>query len=433
MMHAAIGPADDGGRALSRSSAATSCPCGAPGRRRRIRRLSPPLPCRPRSRSGPAPHGRGNRQNGARRAPGPGSPCRRNRWPRSRHASLPGSLYPMPPCCRRSAAASRPVGRRYVPPWPWQAGRPGRPWPRRRGRRNAHGRRHNAHARRRSRAGLGCPAPAACPRDRGRALASRAAPETGPPARLTPVRPRPGPRRLLDGPTPTAALQSRRRAEPRQRTRLPPSSVVGGRWCPAGPSRRRGASYPPGTRAVPATALPAARPGEPRPPDRSRRSSGASANPPARRGSGWYEPGNSGLLTRPRCWVRQSRAARRAARGSPYPVAGTTAVRRSPCTPRRLALPFHRPGGVRAVTSLAFIRWPGPAGHAGCVTHPCHAHGVAGPCREHTTKRGGSTHNSDRPRPRRPGTRHIRWPSQRVLAIALPGPRSARVHHHRRR
>ena len=102
-------------------------------------------------------------------------------------------------------------------------------------------------------------------------------------------------------------------------------------------------------------------------------------------------------------------------------------------TPRRVALPCHRPGAVRAVTSPASIRWPGPAGHVGCVTRPYHAGCVARQCREHTTTRGGSTHNSGRPRPRRPGTRHIRWPSPPVLAPALPCPRSARARRRKRR
>ena len=132
--------------------------------------------------------------------------------------------------------------------------------------------------------------------------------------------------------------------------RLPPSSVLVRPLVPGRPQPpSAAASYPPDP-FCPREVRP--RPGEPRPPDRSRRSSGASANPPARRGSGRYEPGNSGLLTRPRCWVRQSPAAGGLPGGITVPGGGTTAVRRSPCTPRRLALPFHRPGCMRAVTSL---------------------------------------------------------------------------------
>jgi hypothetical protein len=88
---------------------------------------------------------------------------------------------------------------------------------------------------------------------------------------------------------------------------LAPSLVVVRPLVPGRPQPpSAAASYPPDP-FCPRAVRP--RPGEPRLLDRSRRPSGASANPPAWRGSGRYEPGNSGLLTRPRCWVRQSRAA----------------------------------------------------------------------------------------------------------------------------
>jgi hypothetical protein len=88
------------------------------------------------------------------------------------------------------------------------------------------------------------------------------------------------------------------------------------------------------------------------------------------------------------------------------------------------ALPAQQGRALSAPGRLALTRWRGLAGHAGCVARPCprwpacHAGCVARQCRERMTRRGGSRHNSGRPRRRTRETRYIPRPSRPVRARA---------------